>query len=309
MKKIDLGRFEALCEARHVFPHGIVIRRDGETLADKRYAEDAPHELNSVTKCVTSLAAGIAQAEGCLSLDDRVGSFFPEYDDMDPLAASAKVRHFLMMAAGRSAFLPDAHMPNADVDDWVRDYLRQKRDREPGTFFVYESAATNTVSAILQKATGRPLPDYVQEKLFDPMQIPRPRWDRMSNGVPMGGAGLHLRTGDLAKIGDLLLAGGRYGGVQLVPETYVRTASSNLIRTDNLPRIKDNSCGYGLALWQNSTEGYRADGYNGQFVIVLERLRAVITMTSYTPGYMDVKQQLALDTIWDSLYVQLQETL
>lgn len=305
MKKINIGVFESLCERRHINPHGIVIRQDGETLIDKRYIEDVPHELNSVTKCVTSLAAGIAQSEGYISLDDNVGRYFPEYSDMDPIASAGKIRHYLMMATGHSSFRADAHMPDANEDDWVHYYLRSKREKEPGTFFVYESAATNTVSAIIQKATGLSLPDYVQQKLFDPMKITRPRWDRMSNGIPMGGAGLHLRTGDLAKIGDLLIGKGEYEGMQLVPRDYIELASSKLIETNNLPREKDNSCGYGLALWQNSTEGYRADGYNGQYIIVLDAKKTVITMTSYTPGYMDVKQQLAIDTIWDSFMDQI----
>ena len=179
------------------------------------------------------------------------------------------------------------------------------RDKEPGTFFVYESAATNTVSAIIQKVAGMSLPEFVQKNLFDAMNIPVPRWDKMSNGIAMGGAGLHLRTGDLAKIGDLLLHTGVWNGLQLVPEEYIKLATSKLIVTDNLPRVKDNSCGYGLGFWQNSTEGYRADGYNGQYVIVLEKRNAVITMNSYSAGYGDIKQQLSIDTIWDSLLNQL----
>lgn len=304
-KRIDLTLFHELCKRRHLFIHGLVIKQNDQILTDERYIEDVPHELNSVTKSITSLAVGIAQDHGLLSLEDKIGSYFPEYADINDIAARARIRDFLMMAAGRSAYYPDAHSPDCDEEDWVHYFLSRTRDKDPGTFFVYESAATNTISAIIQKATGMPLPDFVQQNLFDAMHIPYPRWDRMSNGIAMGGAGLHLRTGDLAKIGDLLLHKGIWNSQQLVSEEYIKLATSKLIDTDNLPRVKDNSCGYGLGFWQNSTEGYRADGYNGQYIIVLEKRNAVITMNSYSAGFGDVKQQLSIDTIWDSLLNQL----
>jgi CubicO group peptidase (beta-lactamase class C family) len=57
---------------------------------------------------------------------------------------------------------------------------------EPGTHFTYDNSATYMLSRIISSATGTNLDDYLYEKIFHPLDIPKPYWDRCPLGFPQG---------------------------------------------------------------------------------------------------------------------------
>ena len=91
----------------------------------------------------------------------------------------------------------------------------------PGQAFFYTTGTLRLLSAIMHKVTGRPLDDFAQTELFEPLGIADADWNRVRGEADAGG-GLRLRPREMAKIGQLVLAGGRWGDRQIVSKAGSR---------------------------------------------------------------------------------------
>ncbi|HNN48316.1 MAG TPA: serine hydrolase, partial [Marmoricola sp.] len=92
---------------------------------------------------------------------------------------------------------------------------------KPGTHFLYNTAATFMLSAIVQKTTGQTALDYLKPRLFEPLGIVDPTWDTNRQGISLGGYGLSVRTEDIARFGQLYLQRGVWDGRPLVSAAWV----------------------------------------------------------------------------------------
>lgn len=106
-------------------------------------------------------------------------------------------------------------MENA-ADVW-RFALDQPMATAPGATFVYNSGATNLLGRLIARRTGMPLQEYAAERLFGPLGITDVEWD----GAAWAHAGLRLRPGDLARIGQMVLQDGSWDGRRLVPADWL----------------------------------------------------------------------------------------
>lgn len=293
--------------------HSLMIVQHGEVLAEhwkNPGDEDVPHILNSVSKTFTSTAVGFAIAEGRLSLDDKVISFFPDKlpaEVSDNLKAMT-VRHLLTMNCGHDTDPTGAIRSEAGTD-WVEAFLAWPVEHEPGTFFTYNSLGTYVLSAIVQKVTGEKVVDYLWPRLFRPLGIVDVRWDESPQGINCGGWGLYLKTEDLAKMGLLLLQDGRWQGRQILPEGWVEQASAAQVpslpagvkpelakKLKMTPKNSDWLQGYGYQIWRCRHNAFRADGANGQYILVLPDQDAVIAVTA---DLQDMQAEINL--IWKYL--------
>ena len=85
----------------------------------------------------------------------------------------------------------------------------------PGQEFFYSTGALALVSAIVHKTTGQPLDEFARANLLAPLGISGEQWSRLGRDTDAGG-GMRLRPRDMAKIGQLVLAGGRWNDRQIV---------------------------------------------------------------------------------------------
>src|SRR5262249_50017477 len=97
---------------------------------------------------------------------------------------------------------------------------------KPGTHFLYNTSATYMLSAIVQKATGTTVLDYLRPRLFDPLGIENPTWETSPQGITTGGFGLSIRTEAIARFGLLYLQKGAWNGKQLVTAAWVEAATA-----------------------------------------------------------------------------------
>jgi CubicO group peptidase (beta-lactamase class C family) len=97
-------------------------------------------------------------------------------------------------------------------DNWPRMFLSLAVEYQPGSWFVYNTGATYMLSAILTKLTGETLVDYLRPRLFDPLGIEHPTWETDPRGVSIGGTGLHAKTEDIARFGQMYLRQGAWAG-------------------------------------------------------------------------------------------------
>jgi CubicO group peptidase (beta-lactamase class C family) len=293
-----LGFLGALEENPDVEMHSLMVVRHGHVVAEgwwAPYSADRPHLLYSLSKSFTGTAAAFAQAEGLLGLDDTVISHFSEYDAdiTDPRSRSVRIRHVAAMASGHTREMLGEAVAR-DPADPVRGFLLIPPDREPGTVFAYSQPCTYTLASIIQRNAGMPLTAYLRPRLLDPLGIGRVGWATFPPGREQGFSGLHARTEDVAKLGQLYLQEGRWDGVQLIPAAWVAEATSVQVANPGEPN-PDWRQGYGFQFWR-SRHGYRGDGAFGQFCVILPEHETVIVTTAST-----LDMQAMLDALWTHL--------
>ena len=300
---VDSRRIEAFLDAIEASPNSeprsLMILRHGHVVAQgwwAPYTSDRRQLLYSLSKSFTGAAAAFAYAEGLLRLDDAVISYFPEFEAeiTDPGSRSILVRHVLSMASGHSEEQWEIAVTQ-DPDEPVRGFLLSGPDGEPGSVFAYNQPCTYTVAAIVQRATGQRLVDYLRPRLFEPLGIGEVAWQQYPAGRDIGFTGLHATTDAIAKLGQLYLQRGVWEGVRLLSEDWVEQATRAQVDNSELGWGPDWSQGYGFQFWI-SRHGYRGDGAYGQYCVILPEQDAVIVMTSET-----FDMQAVLDLVWEHL--------
>ncbi|MFT3890051.1 MAG: serine hydrolase [Anaerolineales bacterium] len=289
---------------QHVHPldamQGFMLLRHGNVVAEGWWAPYGPqlqHSMYSLSKSFTSTAIGLAVAEGRLTVDDPVLKFFPDDAPSNPSEnlKSMRVRHLLSMNTGHKEDTT-RHVFGGKDENWARAFLSLPVEYQPGTWFVYNTAATYMLSAIITKLTGESLVDYLRPRIFDPLGIENPFWETDPRGINVGGTGLHIKTEDIARFGQMYLQKGMWQGQRLVPEAWIAEATKTISDTSNTQTNPDWSVGYGYQFWRCRHNAYRGDGAFGQYCIVMPEQDAVLAITS---GLKDM--QIILDKVWEHL--------
>ena len=222
-------------EADSMDIHSIMVVQGGNIIFENWMNEgDAskPHILNSVSKTFTSIAIGIAINEGKIKLSDKLISFFPTQlpSNISDNLAAITVRDLLTMTCGHAidhTYEMQRLAKEYPSMDWIKCFLNYPVEFKPGEVYCYNSVGTFMLSAIIQKATGEKLIDYLNTRLFIPLQIENAYWTENSQGINYGGWGLYLKTEDLAKVGQLLLQEGKWNGKQLISKGWITEMSKN----------------------------------------------------------------------------------
>lgn len=258
--------------------HSLMLSRKGQVIAEGwwwPYAAPRPHMMHSLTKSVTACGVGLALAERRFALTDRVVSFFPEHlpaTVSDNLAAMT-VHDLLTMRTGQAVETSGAEWRPLKTS-WVKEFFKIPVPYRPGEKFVYTSAASYMLSAIITKTTGQTLADYLEPRVFAPLGINDVHWDVGPETINPGGNGLSWRTADILKLGMLHAQGGRWGGRQVLPADWVAAAT----------RREAGNTDYGYQWWMGPEDAYYALGLFCQIGIVFPRHDAVLAFTGAIDG-------------------------
>jgi CubicO group peptidase (beta-lactamase class C family) len=308
---------------------GLMLLRHGNVAAEgwwTPYGPESQHPLHSLSKSFTSSGIGMAVHEGLLAVDDPVLKFFPDDAPTHPSEnlQAMRVRHLLSMNTGHredpTGFVfgrlyqinwygPWLHekefiakqVLRVENDNWAKAFLSLPVDHRPGTWFVYNTAATYMLSAIITKLTGLPLLDYLRSRLFDPLGIENPNWPTDPRGINIGGSGLHSKTEDIARFGQLYLQKGLWNGRRILTEEWVAEATSAHSDNSNTQTNPDWTLGYGYQFWRCRHDCYRGDGAFGQYCIVMPEQDAVLAIIG---GLQNM--QAVLDKVWEHLLPAMQ---
>ena len=294
--------------------HSIMVLQHGKVLAEKQIAPDTAHIMNSVSKTFTATAVGFAIEEGLLHLDDKIVDLFPESVPAapQPLLADVTLRNLLTMNSGHAK--DPTYAIRSGEGDWIKEFMEWPIEYEPGTCYCYNSLGTYLLSAAVQKVTGQKVVDYLDTRLWQPLGIEKPFWQESPAGINTGGWGLYLHTDALARMGLCLLGNGKFRGKQVIPAAWVAEMSKAQVPCVNagvnekmLPDLQNSPAkayfddetndwlqGYGYQMWRCRYNAFRADGANGQYILVLPDQDAVIVTTAHIPN---MRQELQL--IWD----------
>ena len=279
------------------------------------------HDMQSVSKTLVSMAAGLAYDEGKLDMEARVVDFFPDKvpADLPDSMRNMTIHNLMTMQTGfvESATLMSIFSPNTpdkDSIDWLSEFFSSPHPYRPGSYFYYNLFGTYVMCAILQRITGQDLVEYITPRLLEPLGIEPMQWARSPQGICTGGWGARICAEDMVKFGKLLLHRGKWEGRQLISEEWMDKMTSHLV--DSAPHIifnegKDpalfdyptehHSQGYGYYLWLNPYGCYRAEGLGGQYIHVFPQQDAVLVITANTTLEKEI-----FDVIWKYFLPRLQ---
>jgi CubicO group peptidase (beta-lactamase class C family) len=259
------------------------------------FASGSLHELQSVTKTVTSMVLGIAlagQPAGGATLDTpALDLIHPRHVPpvRDERMRTMTLRDLLTMRSGLDwaesgrLYLPGTGndvLAMIETDDWTRFVLDRPMSEHPGARFNYDTGAAQLVSAAISGLAGRPADELAEEALFAPLGISDVIWKRAPEGVSVGGFGLLLEPRDLAKVALLALHRGRWDGRQVVPAEWLEAAT-----TDQVGRPPHQ---YGHLWWMDRAGGYaHMAGLYGQLAAVSPARGLVVVITAHMPGDVD----------------------
>ena len=284
--------------------HSFMIVRHGKVIAEgwwNPYAPNLKHTLYSTSKSFTAAAVGFAIAEKKLKLTDKVMSFFPPEEVPNPVPANLAdltVQDALFMSDGMD---PDPSGPVGLSADWAKTFMATPIVNKPGSKFLYNSAGTYMLSAVVTKVTGQKIIDYLRPRLFDPLGITGEDWETSPQDVNTGGWGLRLKTEDMAKFGLLYLNEGRWKGKTILPKSWVKDATTaHILQNPSISMPTDNDGdwvqGYCYQMWRCRHNGVRADGAFGQFIIILPDQDVVVAIQAETPDMQD-----EINLVWQYL--------
>ena len=282
------------CEKEGVELHSFMLLRHGKVAAEawrKPFVASAPHTMFSFSKSVVSTAVGFAIDEGLVGLDTKVYTLFPEYVPVKKKkwADLLTVEQLLTMTSGKKSSL----LLKTEKPGWVPIYLKTRFKHKPGKKFEYVTENSFMLAAIIRKVTGMSITNYLTPRLFEPLGIDVPLWEKNKSGDEVGGWGLHLKTEDQAKLALCYLNNGRYGGKQVIPEFWAKTAGEKHVPVTPGASM-DYSLGYGYQFWRCQIPNtYRFDGLFSQFGIIMQDYDACIVTSAGEPF-----EQKMLDAIW-----------
>lgn len=191
-----------------------------------------PHIIMSATKSITGLVAGILCQQGLLDAEAPVSAYVPEivltpYQD-------ATIRQLLDMRTG-IIFDGPAQQAYEDAAGWspvpaarpsigLHDFFASLAvaPGEHGGPFRYVSANTDLLGWVIERAAGQPFASLLGSLLWQPMGAQAEACITLDrNGAPRCTGGLCATARDLARVGQLLVQGGRNGTTQVVSGDWI----------------------------------------------------------------------------------------
>jgi CubicO group peptidase (beta-lactamase class C family) len=267
------------------------VIKDGELVYDQNYFSrvNRTYTAYSVTKTLTATLIGIAQSQGYLSVNDKIGDWLDE--------------------------LPNGMNPDATI----RSVMGQVAQSEPlGTDFKYNSGSViDTLGLVLSEATGMASEDYAQQQLLDRLDMRYTTWSADNDGNIKVGLGVRSSCRDLARVGQLLLNNGVWEGQPLLDANYITEMTQ--------PSHPEANSNYGYLTWLNQSDGewhrpfksgtnimlegaptnvFFATGFLGQFILVIPDENIVVTTMGTS---LKLESLNTLQEIWEEIAPALME--
>lgn len=244
----------------------------------------------SMTKSITSLLIGcLLQDKRIKSLDDQITTYLPELKM--GAYAGVTVRQVLEMRSGvawREDY--DFTNPGPAASDHINALVKNVqrfadpartigRTHAPGTMFEYKTIDTAVLGWLIERVSGVSVAAYTAQRLWEPLGTERDGFYIMDGAPGVGrefsGAGFNASLRDFARIGAMMLNGGKANGRQIIPADWVKQSTAK--------RSTDKGVlGYGYQWWTIGDKGaYSAIGLAGQYIFVDPNTQTVVVKLSY----------------------------
>jgi len=280
---------------------GKVLADFGDTRAD--------HQCHSVRKSFLSALYGIHADKGSIDLDATLEEL--GIDDNNPLTDAEKQATVMDLLEARSGIYLQAACETPDM----RAVKPLRGSHEPGSYWYYNNWDFNALGTIFRNETGRDIFREFQAKIAKPIGMQDFKPSRCSYAYEYQFSDhpcyvFRMSARDRARFGQLFLQGGKWGRRQVIPEAWVIDSTSVHSRTRHFTGIPGFD--YGLMWWVESPkfsrlafrdrqlhhlEGFSANGFGGQLILVLPDAEMVAVFTVDVPAGGDLSLGESLPVI------------
>ena len=308
-----LERFVDKLKEQKIPVHSILMARHGHMIMEayyQPYDKEKLHRMFSETKSYTSLGIGLLVSDGVIRLEDKICQYFPEYlpGEVHPWLEEMTIKDMLRMETCHNM---TTYEKTSTTENWVRSFFQTVPARRPGQIFVYDTSASHTLCALVEKLTGQKLLDFLKDRILRQIGFSEESYIMEDPfGVSMGGTGLMAKPTDMLKVGLMLLNGGKdpddYGkedGRQVYPKEYLDQALKFQTSTI-MSSLRD--WGYGFQFWKMPDNGFAMIGLGSQDTLCFPEQDMVITMTSDTQGIPNGSDMI-LNLIRTEIFEQLSD--
>jgi len=148
--------------------------------------ETTRYQLASISKTFVAQAVLLLEADGKLSLEDRVSKWYPSLTG----AADVTLRELLNHTSGYPDHYPESYPAGAkakaaEPDQIIEEWGHHPLLFTPGTQFHYSNLEYEIAGRIVEKVSRRPLFQFMQERIFVPLHMDATiDLDTIPNGSP-----------------------------------------------------------------------------------------------------------------------------
>lgn len=306
----DVERFIRTLNRRGLCTHSVLLLRGNDIFAEyywHPFTKDTVHRMYSQTKSYVSVAIGLLEEDGLLSLDDRIADHFPEKLD-GPLSDNMKgltVREMLMMSTSKKT-------PRwfTDTDpDRTHLYLNRTDTSLPtGMRYRYDSAGSQVLSSLVEKLTGKSLFEFLNERIFRHIGAFRTATIlKTPNGDSWGDSAMVCTARDMAAFARFVMNWGTWDGKRLMNEKYLKTATSRLVDNQLTAFDQYYTQGYGYQFWRLPENAFSFRGMACQYTVCLPDKDLIFVITSDNQG-LDGASDIILSAFYEIIVDNLKDS-
>ena len=282
---------EAVCdfvefiEGCNLRTHSILLMRGDDLFAEMYYApfnKDRTHRMYSVTKCFVSVAIGLLEEDGVISLDDKIIDYFPEKIDgeIHEWLKNQTIRDMLKMTTSGN---PSNWFDSEDRDR-VHLYLNKNNIRPSNTIWEYDSPGSQLMCSLVEKVTGKRLFDFLNERIFRHLGcFNTARLLKIPGGDSWGDSSMLCTPRDLITFARFVMNRGVWQGKRLMNEEYLKKATTS----QSMNMIRGHKgvfhYGYGYQFWM-CDGGFAFVGMGDQLAVCMPEKDIIFVCNSDNQG-------------------------
>lgn len=277
---------------RDTYTDGILVMHQGKVAYEgyrDGFKDYERHLMMSMTKAITGTLALDLIKRGEIDENLPMSHYIPELKDSG--FGDATVKQVLDMTAGIDF---DENFADPKSEIWVfsaagnplpkpkgyqgpvgyYEYLPMvQKQGEHGTGFHYRTANTEVIGWLVARVTGMSVADYLEEKIWSKIGMERAALFQVDEyGTPFSGGGLNASLRDLARFGELMRNGGRYGDEQILHPDVVKDIRRGAEHPAFKAPIHESMAGWSFrSMWWvtgNDNEAFMARGVHGQSLYI-----------------------------------------
>lgn len=238
---------------------GVLVIRHGKVLLERYGLGLQEHDrwsTMSTVKSMTAMLVGAAVQDGAIaSIDEPLTRYLPAL--RDTAYEGVTLRHVMTMSSG-VRWVEDYADQTSDVNRYSKSLADKvpggvlklmaslPRAQPAGSGFLYNSGDTYLLGAALTRAVGKPLADYMSEKIWQPAGMECDAFYTLESdgGQEIGGSRAGMALRDFGRFAQFVLNDGVIGQERVLPEGWVQAAATPAFKLAASPVVDITHYGY-----------------------------------------------------------------